>query len=260
MDKVKLIDLQDLETFKRKLDAEKLSPLKNDIQQASNAIGDITELNTTAKTNIVSAVNEIKSAINTQAGVVTIETETTSAGTIKSYTVKQGDNVIGVIDIPKDLFVSEGSVVVDPEGEESGTYIKLVIANQETPLYINVGSLVDIYKAHENATQIQLAINFSTREISATIVAGSVGTTELADDAITTVKIADANVTLAKLAIDVMNAFDSAGSANAAEANAKTYADGLNATIDARVKSVEDKIGEGFEIATAEDINALFAE
>lgn len=260
MEKSKLIDLQGLQTYDEKLENEKLSPMKYDIKKNSDAIGDITKLNTTAKTDIVSAINEVKSSVGEAVGSITIETETTSTGVLKSYTVKQGDDIIGVIDIPKDLVVSEGSVVVDPEGQESGTYIKLAIANQEAPLYINVGTLVDIYKAKKNATQIQIAINSSTREISATIIAGSVGTSELSDDAVTTVKIADANVTLAKLAVDVMNAFDTAGSATAAEANAKTYADGLNTAMDTRMTSVEAKIGEGFEIATPEDINALFAE
>lgn len=260
MEKSKLIDLQGLQTYDEKLESEKLSPMKSDIKKNSDAIGDITKLTTTAKTDIVSAINEVKSSVGESVGAITIETENTTQGALKSYTVKQGDDVIGVIDIPKDLVVSEGSVVVDPEGQESGTYIKLLIANQDEALYINVGTLVDIYKAKENATQIQLAINSSTREISATIVAGSVGSTELADDAVTTVKIADANVTLAKLAVDVMNAFDSAGSATAAEANAKTYADGLNTAMGTRVTELEEKVGDGYEIATTEDINALFAE
>lgn len=260
MDKAKLIDLQGLQTYDEKLEAEKLTPIKSDIKKNSDTIGDITKLNTTAKTDVVAAINEVKSSVGEAVGAITIETTNTTDGALKSYTVKQGDTVIGVIDIPKDLVVSEGSVVIDPEGQVTGTYIKLVIANQDDPLYINVGTLVDIYKAKENATQIQLSINSSTREISATIVAGAVGTTELADNAVTTVKIADANVTLAKLAVDVMNAFDSAGSATAAESNAKTYADGLNTAMDARMKSVEGKIGEGFEIATTEEINALFAE
>lgn len=260
MDKAKLIDLQGLQTYDEKLEAEKLTPMKSDIKKNSDAIGDITQLNTTAKTDIVAAINEVKSSVGEAVGALTIETTNTTTGALKSYTVKQGDDVIGVIDIPKDMVVSDGSVVVDPEGQEAGTYIKLVIANQETPLYINVGTLVDIYKEKENANQIQLTINSSTREISATIVANAVRTTELADNAVTTVKIADANVTLAKLAVDVTNAFDSAGSATAAEGNAKKYADGLNTAMDTRVKAVEDKIGEGFEIATVEDINALFAE
>lgn len=259
MDKAKLIDLQGLQTYDEKLESEKLSPIRTDVTRVSNAVGDITKLNTTAKTDIVSAINEVKSSVGESVGAITIETTNTTTGVLKSYTVKQGDDVIGVIDIPKDMVISEGSVVVDPEGQESGTYIKLVIANQETPLYINVGTLVDIYKAKENATQIQLTINSSTREISATIVAGSIGTTELADDAVTTVKIADANVTLAKLAVDVVNAFDASGSATAAETNAKSYVDGLNTAMDTRMQAVEEKIGEGFEIATIEDINALFA-
>ena len=260
MEKSKLIDLQGLQTYDEKLESEKLSPMKSDIKKNSNAIGDITKLTTTAKTDIISAINEVKSSVGESVGAITIETENTTTGALKSYTVKQGDDVIGVIDIPKDLVVSEGSVVVDPEGQEDGTYIKLVIANQDTPLYINVGTLVDIYKAKENATQIQLAINSSTREISAAIVAGSVGSTELADDAVTTVKIADANVTLAKLAVDVTNAFDSAGSATAAESNAKTYADGLNTAMGTRVTEIEEKVGDGYEIATTEEINALFAD
>jgi hypothetical protein len=144
--------------------------------------------------------NKIKDNVN---GLITIDTNTTTEGMVKSYTIKQGDTVVGVIDIPKDMVVEDGSVVVNPEGQEEGTYIKLILANVSEALYINVGTLVDIYRAKANATQIQISIDSSTREISATIVAGGVGTTELADNAVTTVKIADANITLAKLSADI---------------------------------------------------------
>lgn len=235
---------------------------KSEVEAVDTKVGDVTKLTTTAKTDVVVAINEVKAAVAAggEAGVITIETGTTTAGALKSYTIKQGGTTIGTIDIPKDLVVSSGSVVVDPEGQEAGTYIKLVIANQEEPILINVGKLVDIYDVKKNATQIQLAIDASTREISATIVAGSVGTTELADDAITTVKIADANVTLAKLAVDVVNAFDAAGSATAAETNAKSYADGLDTAMDTRVTAIEGKVGDGFVAITEEEINALFTE
>ena len=222
-------------------------------------VGDITKLETTAKADIVTALNEVKSAVSagSETGVVTIETEVTTDGALKSYTVKQGGAFVAVIDIPKDLVVTEGSVVTDPEGQDPGTYIKLVIANQEEPLYINVGKLVDIYTVKKNATQIQLTIDFTSREISATIVPGSVGTTELADNAVTTVKIVDASVTLEKLAVDVTNAFDTAGSSSAAEANAKKYADGLNTNMEGRVSILERK--HDFEPITEEEINALFS-
>ncbi|MCM1232989.1 MAG: hypothetical protein NC489_22925 [Ruminococcus flavefaciens] len=235
---------------------------KDEVEAVDEKVGDVTKLSTTAKTDVVVAINEVKESVesSSEAGVVTIETTSTTKGALKSYTVKQGGTTIGVIDIPKDMVVTEGSVVVNPDGEEAGTYIKLVIANQDEPLLINVGKLVDIYTVKKNATQIQLAIDESTREISAAIVAGSVSSVELADDAVTTVKIADANVTLAKLAVDVKNAFDSAGSATAAETNAKKYADGLNEAMDTRVTSVEEKVGDGFEAVSAEEINALFAE
>lgn len=233
---------------------------KSEVEAVDAKVGDVTTLKTTAKTDVVGAINEVKEAISAseEASTITIVTDTTTAGVLKSYTVKQGETVIGVIDIPKDLVVSSGSVVNDPEGQPAGTYIKLVIANQDDPLYINVGTLVDIYDVKKNATQIQLAIDSSTREISATIVAGSVGTTELADNAVVTAKIADANVTLAKLAVDVKNAFDAAGSATAAETNAKSYADGLDTAMDTRVKALEEKTGDGFVAITEAEINALF--
>lgn len=221
-------------------------------------IGDITKLKTTAKTDIVTALNEVKSAVSAggETGVVTIETDVTTNGALKSYAVKQGGTLVAVIDIPKDLVVTEGSVVTDPDGQGPGTYIKLVIANQEEPLYINVGKLVDIYTVKKNAAQIQLTIDSSTREISATIVPGSIGTEELTDNAVTTAKIADENITLDKIAIDIINAFDSAGSANVAERNAKKYADGLNENMNTRVSVLESK--PDFEPISKEEIDALF--
>ena len=167
-------------------------------------MGDVDGLSTENKT-VVGAINEVLAAVGTggTAAVVTVTTDVTTDGALKSYTIKQGETTVGVIDIPKDMVVEAGEVVTNPDGQPAGTYIKLVLANVAEPLYINVGTLVDIYKAKENATQVQLAIDPVTREISATIVAGSIGTTELTDGAITTVKIADANVTLAKLSTSV---------------------------------------------------------
>ena len=133
------------------------------------------------------------------------------------------------IDIPKDMVVESGSVVnivfkssdsTLHEGNASGPdvttiikgsgtatsadagmYIKLVIANSSsTALYIKATSLVDIYTAEQNATQIQLAID-ANNVISATVVAGSISTTELASGAVTTAKIADDAVTADKMSI-----------------------------------------------------------
>lgn len=174
-------------------------------QDAANAVGqklgDISELKTTNKTTAVDAINEIKDAVdaNANAAKVTMTTDTTTDGALKSYTLKQGDTNIGTIDIPKDMVVESGEVVVDPEGQVAGTYIKLKLANVTEPLYINVGTLVDIYKAKDGATQVQITVDNSTREISAALVANSVNTAELINGAVTTDKIANDAVTTAKI-------------------------------------------------------------
>ena len=244
-------------------------------------MGDVDNLSTTNKT-VVGAINEVLAAVGTggTAAVVTVTTDTTSDGALKSYTIKQGDAVVGVIDIPKDMVVESGSVVTNPEGQAEGTYIKLVLANVAEPLYINVGTLVDIYKAKANATQVQIAIDSSTREISATIVAGSIGTTELADNAVVTAKIADANVTKAKLSSAVQASLDKADAAatkaefddevtraKAAEAQAlidakahadekvaaeKERAEGVEAGLDERLAAVEAELGDGEGTVTAQ--------
>ena len=276
--------------------------LQGEIDAVETDMGDVDTLSTTNKT-VVGAINEVLAAVGTggTASVVTVTTDVTTDGALKSYTIKQGETTVGVIDIPKDMVVEAGEVVTNPDGQPAGTYIKLVLANVAEPLYINVGTLVDIYKAKENATQVQLAIDPVTREISATIVAGSIGTTELADGAITTVKIADANVTLAKLSTSVQASLAKADAAapqskldeevqarkdadaaldtrivelekvdhshenaevlsgitaekvsawDASEGNAKAYATGLNTAMDARVKELEEAVGEGGSVDT----------
>lgn len=128
------------------------------------------------------------SAIEADAVVVT--TDVTTEGYAKSYTFTQNGATIATVDIPKDMVVSSGKVVVNPEGQDEGTYLELTLSNATSDkVYINVGKLVDIYTAKANATQVQIVIDSATREVSATIVAGGVGSTELADGAVVTAKI-----------------------------------------------------------------------
>lgn len=232
---------------------------KTEVETVDGKIGTITDLETTNKTDLVVAINEVRNSVSAGGteSAVTMTTDITTENMLKSYTIKQGSNTVGVIDIPKDLVVVSGTVETNPDGQAEGTYIKLVIANQTDPLYINVGTLVDLYVEKADATQIQLTVDNSTREISAVIVDGSVDADALAENSVTTVKIADANVTLAKLSVDAKNAFDSAGSATAAETNAKTYADTLNTAMDTRVTQLETDMPE-IEIVTEDEINALF--
>lgn len=213
-----------------------------------NKIGTLANLTTSKKTDLVSAVNEIKSAVGDTktAGEVTVDTTTTTAGMSKSYTLKQNGKNIATIDIPKDMVVSSGEVKTYtaqtlPTGTgaptTAGTYLVLTLANATNDkMYVNVGTLVDIYKAKANATQVQIAIDASTREISASVVAGSIGANELADNAVTTVKIADGNVSKAKLATAVQT---SLGKADTAVQSVKTGT--VNGTIAVDGKDVAVK-------------------
>lgn len=178
--------------------------------------GDLTTLTTNAKNTLVAAINELDDAIDTNktAAEIKIETTTTTSGMLKSYTVKQGTKTVGVIDIPKDMVVQSGTVEKNPDGQPAGTYVVLTLANTTNDkIYVNVGTLVDIYTAEANAAKVQLTINPSTRVISANIVAGSISATELAANAVETGKIKNLAVTKAKLAKEVTDELAKATSA-----------------------------------------------
>lgn len=213
-------DIDAVEAQLKTLVGESTGSIQSMIDTAINGVrgemGSLEKLNTTHKDSLVNSINEVLAAVGAggTAAAVTIDTTTTTQGMAKSYTLKQGENTIGTIDIPKDMVVKSGAVEVDPEGQEKGTYIVLTLANAtEDKIYVNVGKLVDIYSAKQNATQVQLSIDSATREISASIVAGSISSAELADNAIITAKIANGNVTKEKLSTALQGSIDKADSA-----------------------------------------------
>lgn len=194
---------------------------KQKAETNTTSIGSLSDLTTEAKTNVVGAINELVASVGNaeDAGKITVEeADTPSSGAVKSYVVKQNGTQVGLtIDIPTtDKVVSSGTVETDPTGQLKGTYIVLTLANaKKDKVYINVGTLVDIYKAKATASgdTIQVTVNSSTREISATIVNASITAGKLATNAVTTAKIADGNVTKAKLAKDVQTSLGNADSA-----------------------------------------------
>lgn len=217
------------------------------ITNVDTKVGSLENLSTTDKDNIVDAINEVLAAVGTggTASVVTLS-ESSSEDYAKVYTLKQGTTTVGTINIPKDMVVSSGTVEVNPAGQPAGTYIVLTLANATNDkLYINVGNLVDIYKAKAEAAQVQVAIDSETREISASIVAGSIGTTELTDLAVTTAKIAEGNVTKSKLSAEVQTSLGLADNAVQSVAAGTT-----NGTISV----------DGTEVSVAGLKSAAFAE
>lgn len=232
---------------------------KDAIDEIQGDIGTLGDLETTDKDNLVDAINEVRRSVSAggTAAAVTVSTDTTSEGMLKSYSIYQGTAKVGTIDIPKDMVVQSGEVVVNPTGQTAGTYIKLTLANATNDvIYINVGTLVDIYTAQQSASQIQLTVNSTTREISATVVAGSITATELATSAVTTVKIANGNVTKEKLSTAVQTSLDKADNA---DTNAQAKAD---AALTA-AKQYTDTAVAGVDLSgiqtNADDIDALEA-
>ena len=292
------LDLTGLQEYDKKIkakvaadDAATLASAKDAIKEAKESvegkIGTLDNLTMTNKTDLVVALNEVAASVEAggTGSVVKISTETTTEGYAKSYTFTQGSTKIGVIDIPKDMVVSSGTVEKNPADKPEGTYLVLTLANATNDkVYINVGTLVDIYTAKAEATQIQLTIDSATREISANIVAGSITATELATDAIITAKIADGNVTKAKLSTDVQTSLGKADTAiqeadltdlkadvaankaslGAEGATTKAIADAKKAGTDAQtsVDALAERVGtleaDTFTAITNEQIDALF--
>ena len=105
-------------------------------------------------------------ALSTSSKVTLEDAEGTEDGVLKVYTIKQGGTTVGTINIPKDLVVTSGSVVkgtwdgntftedVSGSGTSTGTALKLVIANQTAPVYINT---LDLVKDHTGGNGIAIS-------------------------------------------------------------------------------------------------------
>ena len=111
-------------------------------------------------------------------GTVTVTSETEDGQTV--YTVWQDGASVGEIVVPDDIYAVSGVLVENPTGQEEGTYLELSFNGQDSKVYIPVTDLIDTYTAAQNATQIQITV--TDHVISASVVAGSIGTAQLSTD------------------------------------------------------------------------------
>ena len=130
--------------------------------------------------------------------VMTVK-ETPTEGYLKTYQFTYGTGTPFEVDIPKDLVVTAGEVIVVSDdapvtGLTNGTYLKLTIANQTAPVYIDVKDLADVYTGKAETTGVSVAISASN-EISATLVGKAVAEENLADALATKVNGADEALT-----------------------------------------------------------------
>ena len=105
------------------------------------------------------------------------------------------NNEIGKIVIPKDMVVSSGAVVTNPEGQPAGTYIELTLANATSDkIYINVGSLIE-YVTSGSATGDMVVVSVSDdHKVTATITDGTITKSKLNTAVQTSLEKADAAV------------------------------------------------------------------
>ena len=114
---------------------------------------------------------------------------TPNDGYLKTYQLTYGTGSTFEIDIPKDLVVESGEVIVVTDdapvsGLTNGTYLKLVIVNQDEPVYIDVKDLCDVYTGKTATDGVSVSVS-DTNEISATLVGKAVAEANL-DDALAT--------------------------------------------------------------------------
>ena len=136
-------------------------------------------------------IKQGKTGEETTVGTITIPDlvmtvkETPTEGYLKTYQFTYGTGTTFEVDIPKDLVVTAGEVIVVSDdapvtGLTNGTYLKLTIANQTTPVYIDVKDLADVYTGKAETTGVSVAISASN-EISATLVGKAVAEENLTD-------------------------------------------------------------------------------
>ena len=128
-----------------------------------------------------------------------------------SYELKVNGVTAGAaINIPKDKVVKSGTVErydagnlpTDGDVKEAGTYIRLVFEGSESPVYINVKDLVDVYTGR---TTEDIAVNVSSTDntISANLTSGITTKIDNAVNGITEATLADIEANNGKTAITV---------------------------------------------------------
>ena len=220
---------------------EGIKKISDAVDGINATIGKTTDLKTTEKGTVVGAINEVKAATETlnTASKVTVSADDVA----RVYKIYQGgsedSNLVGTINIGKDLVVKSGEV---KDVAEKGTCLVLTLTSDDV-VEIPVSTLIDIYTAAGAAKEVQVAIDSTTKVVSATLVDGGVSTAKIADLAVTKGKLekavqdslgkADSAVqTVAEGATDGTVAVDGTDVAVHGFAAVKTAADAAKATAD----------------------------
>lgn len=160
----------------------------------------------------------------------TIEKAADSGDYASVYALKKNGAQVGAsINIPKDMVVQSGSVVENPSGQPAGTYIKLVLQNVADPLYIDVGTLIEYVTSGSVANDMVVVSVSEDHKVTASITDGTITLAKLASSVQTA--IGKAHEHSNKTVLDGITS-QKVTNWDAAEQNAKDYADGLASNYD----------------------------
>lgn len=179
-DATKHVNLGQLATFSDALNATFATITT--VNALSDKVDDL--VTTGGEPNIIESVKVNGTALTVTNKAVDIELpaysivkdETSADYAAVYHLTKDGTNTGVAINIPKDMVVQSGSVVTNPDGQDAGTYLKLVLANATNDtIYIPVDSLIE-YVTSGSATgdMIVVAVNETTHKVTATITDGTV--------------------------------------------------------------------------------------
>jgi len=273
-------DITDLDTvikaydYITKTDAQgKVDALANgQVTDNKNAIGTLTSLTTTEKGNLVGAVNELVAAdqaINNKIGTVTngktvvqMIADAQTAATYNDTQVKAGikaiaDDYLKAADkqeLQGNINAEKGRIdtlVGTDTGKSARTIANEELAKQLIPTDAqdSLDTLAEIaawIQDHpEDASAMNDAINALKNQLAG-IPSGWGSVMGYVDDAISGLKINDyaKKDSVTEVAGRVTTLEGNVATWNAAEQNAKDYADDLNTAMDTRVKAVEGKAHE----------------
>ena len=190
-----------------------------------------------AENNAIELVEDGLKVVIPDAAEYTIVKAAESGDYAAIYNLTKNGEIVGAsINIPKDMVVQSGAVVENPEGQAAGTYIKLVLQNVKTPLYINVGDLIEYVTSGSAEGDMVVVAVSDDHKVTATITDGTITLAKLSTEVQTAIGKAHehTNATvLDGITSEKVTAWD------ASEQNAKDYADGLNEAMDGRVGALE---------------------
>lgn len=152
-------------------------------------------------TTVVGYVDEKIGKIPAQTDYTVTVTSSDVTGVAKRYTIAQASTGLNVnIDIPKDMVVSSGRVVNNPDATHTGTFLELTLANATNDkIYINVGDLIEYVTSGSKVSDMVVVDVSADHKVTATITDGTITKAKLATAVQTSLGKADTAIQQADL-------------------------------------------------------------